>query len=600
MRCFFASLILGLLILSMLPDDAVSSGPLFAARGICHFDASIKQYIKADFDNDNRPEFAVNLTQYHKIYFVDYSNHEYPYIISELTTADKTSLLCSGDYDNDGRQDLAILGYYSDTIYIYLNNRNFTFENCSSFYVAPAGYITDLKSVDITGDQYQEIIVLKDSIGICENNHGCMFTSPVYIHAAGQPNSFFLADLDDDQDIDIGCVYNSAKKIKYFLNTGQGDFIPGDSIIINRSPVEAMVGDFNDDGLMDILIRSSSRYLTVILKTPSGFGNPIDIACSQVPNSICIGDFDSDDDSDIACVDYVDDKLYIFLNDDNGNFVNDTSVYFGEWPCLLNVDDFDGDNNLDFVVSNISAATLSVLYGIGNGRVYNSQYYLADNEPRSITASDFNNDAFPDLAVANYSSHTVITYLNNGLGYFQPDTSINISGGPRTVYTADFDNDNDNDLAVTDYDSGLVKVFNNDGNGYFTATGQYSAGNNPITITGAEFNGLNGIDFAVSSYSSGAIYFLYNDGSGSFSNGGFISCICTPSPLWVCDLDLDNDTDIIYGCPQVTGSVIADSNMGQPNRFCSFTVLSSGYIASLCAFDYDNDHFPDIAVLDSY
>ena len=111
----------------------------------------------------------------------------------------------------------------------------------------------------------------------------------------------------------------------------------------------------------------------------------------------------------------------------------------GEWPSdggelrgrhepqSVAVGDFNGDGRADLAVANDSSNNVSVLLGNGNGTFQTAVNYGAGRGPSSVAVGDFNGDGKADLAVANYSGGNVSVLLGNGNGTFQ--AAVNYWGG---------------------------------------------------------------------------------------------------------------------------------------------------------------------------
>jgi hypothetical protein len=152
------------------------------------------------------------------------------------------------------------------------------------------------------------------------------------------------------------------------------NYLPGS---VFTSPA---VGDFNSDGIPDLVVEDVLKYDFVLLvgngdgtfKTPVNLGpNPLSGATGF---QILAGDFNGDGKPDLLVA-----GQQLFLGNGNGTFPAPLSVPAGASPNNVIVADVNGDGKLDLVEvgSSSQQTTVSVLFGNGNGTFQKSpEQYL--------------------------------------------------------------------------------------------------------------------------------------------------------------------------------------------------------------------------------
>ncbi len=98
------------------------------------------------------------------------------------------------------------------------------------------------------------------------------------------------------------------------------------------------------------------------------------------PKWITVGDFNNDNQFDIATANYNQNSVSILLGYGNGSFtrVITYSTGDGSTPTYVAVDDFNNDNKSDIAVANYGTSNIVVLFGVGNG-----SFFLGTTYPNS-------------------------------------------------------------------------------------------------------------------------------------------------------------------------------------------------------------------------
>lgn len=215
------------------------------------------------------------------------------------------------------------------------------------------------------------------------------------------------------------------------------------------------VGDFNNDGVPDlVLIGPVNTGFTLLGNGDGTFQTGISFnvggAQTALLGMIAVGDFNGDGLLDIV-VNRVDDgTVNILLGNGDGTF--QPGIAFAAGALSLAVGDFNGDGVLDLAAADYDDQVVSVLLGKGNGTFSPGVTYNADFGPTAVNVCDFNGDGKPDLAVSNSDGNTVGVLLGNGDGTFQKQVTYGTDFQPAVIGVGDFDGDGIQDLAVGTYE----------------------------------------------------------------------------------------------------------------------------------------------------
>ncbi len=319
-------------------------------------------------------------------------------------------------------------------------------------------------------------------------------------------------------------------------------------------PVSVAAGDFNGDQHPDLAVANEfSNDLSVLLGSAAGtFGaaRTFPTGGSTFPFSVAAADFNADQRPDVAVASIITGKVWVLLGNADGTFGAPTGYNIGDspfdTPYSVAVGEFNGDNDPDLAVANQGANSVSVLLGDVDGTFRAPAIYATDPGPSSVTVADFNGDQRPDLALANQFWGTVSVLLGNANGTFGAAMSFDVGQDPTSVVAADFDGDNDPDLAVTDYSLGSVLVLRGGAGGTFNAPGPVSSitGSGPIASAVGDFNGDQDPDLVIANQLAGNVSVLVGGANASFSGPFNFTTGSGPSSIAVRDFNDDAKPDL--------------------------------------------------------
>jgi len=340
-----------------------------------------------------------------------------------------------GDFNADGKPDLAVDNVANNTVQIFLGVGDGTFQVGPSF-------------------------------------------------ALGQGVSLVaLVDLNNDDKLDLVATDETMGVVSVFLGNGDGTFQAPTTYGTGASPVAVAVGDFNADGNLDLIVAVGSG-ISILLGNGDGTLQPEQTYAIQginytlgtvsvTPQSVIVGDFNGDGKLDVATANLgapqetsQNDSISVLLGNGDGTFQSPVFYTTQQASSSIAVGDFNGDGKLDLAVSNISepnysetASSISVLIGNGDGTFQSPDTYNlpASTEPYSIHVSDFNGDGKADLAVSSLLGaetgglqDLVFILPGNGDGTFQAQQGFDpasTNGGNSVFLTVgDFNGDGKPDL----------------------------------------------------------------------------------------------------------------------------------------------------------
>jgi hypothetical protein len=312
---------------------------------------------------------------------------------------------------------------------------------------------------------------------------------------------------DSSAQIGSATLSNSAVSLSDAVSYGVG-----------RQPTAVATGDFNSDGIPDLVVANENdNTISVLLGNGDGtFQQQQTWATGHTPESITVGDFNGDDIPDLAVADTNENCISIYVGNGDGSFRGQVVYSVDIAPVSIATADFNNDGIADLVVANVSDADVNILLGNGDGTFQDASAVAVGRSPQSVAVGDFNSDGIADLAIANRYDNTVSIMIGNGDGTFEPQTTFATGVEPYSVAVADLNNDGILDVVVANRASNTISILIGDGTGGFQEQIPVATGTAPDAVVVGDFNGDGKPDLAVCNQFDSSVSVLLGNGDGTF------------------------------------------------------------------------------------
>lgn len=204
-------------------------------------------------------------------------------------------------------------------------------------------------------------------------------------------------DFNGDGIHDVVVPNSEGAEDEIFLCDGVGGF---SSILLPGGTGDsacAATDDFNNDGNVDIVLGGFLSLKVLLGNGQAGF--TLSTPGQSLAFGVTTGDFNGDDNADIYTARIANRPNEMLLGDGQGGFTSAMSVR-SDYSRGATKGDFNGDGVLDIFISNEMELN-EMLLGSGQGGFTSTLILPHSDQSMAATAGDFNGDGIEDVFVAN-------------------------------------------------------------------------------------------------------------------------------------------------------------------------------------------------------
>jgi len=397
----------------------------------------------------------------------------------DIPVAGSPWAVVTGDFNGDGKDDLATANNDTDDVSVLLGKGDGSFTTVGPFGadLGPAA-IQTADMDDMTGEHIADLIVANDVAG----------TVSVLLGIGGdnfQPVRNFAVGLSPEcaggecqrscttsGDCPTGASCATDGKCHQPCNVAADcTCSAAASCTSAASPDGVAIGRFNADGHLDIATANSfddDGTVSILLGNGDGTFQPAHtFAVVGAPFGIAAGRIDADRNDDLVVSASDTGEVVILHGNGDGTFQTDdiddryalVAGEVGPTPGGLVLQDLDGDGDADIaVVDSDFSDAVWVLLGNGDGTFARPPaFYLVGVFPEAVAVGDFNGDRIPDLVTADSFgtdelANSVSVLVGIGDGTFAPAQSFEVHESPFGVTVGDFNGDRVDDIVTANAD----------------------------------------------------------------------------------------------------------------------------------------------------
>jgi len=354
------------------------------------------------------------------------------------------------DLDGDGKPDLAVVNNNpSGSISVFRNTSNtgsITFSSSLDFATGVNSF--HVASADLDGDGKPDVIVTNfssNTISVFRNTSASgsiTFATKVDIAGAGlyginAPYGIAISDLDEDGKPDL-IVTNSGypiSSVSIFRNTSSSGSIAFESPVdfaTGSYSSGVAVSDIDGDGKPDIAVTNAGNNTVSVFRntsspgsmTSSSFDAKVDISSGDEPAGIAIGDVDGYGKPELIVTNQFSQTVSVFRNISStgsisaSSFASPVDLVAGAGAYTVVLGDVDGDGKPDLVVGNAYSNAFTVLRNTTSPGVITTDSFAPKVDfitgvwPFVVAVGDVDGDGKPDVVAANRTSNSLSVFRN--------------------------------------------------------------------------------------------------------------------------------------------------------------------------------------------
>jgi hypothetical protein len=540
------------------------------------------------------------------------------------------SAVARGDFNGDGRPDLAAISTQNNSVSILLGQPDGSLLDTGVSYavVSPRAIAVG----DFNGDGKLDLAVVNficppnnpscppGSVSVLLGNGDGTFRPRADYATGPAPLAIAVGDFTGNGKLDLAVANHvnpidsaSPGTVSILLGNGDGTFQPHSDFPAGLGVGSVVTADFSNDGKLDLVVVNSpavsSNTVGLLLGNGDGtFQSPTNLTVGGLPTALAAGDFNHDGNMDLAVT--ADGSpsgsvVSILLGNGNGTFQPhvDYAVAFGTVTVMAT--DFNADGKLDLIVGAYGLSQggiVSVLFGNGDGTFQPHSDYTVGS-PRLIAVQDFNGDGKLDVALSGTPGARIV--LGNGNGTLGQAVQYSTGAVPIAVAVADFNNDGKPDLAVvnlncaaTPCSNSSVSILLGDGEGTFAPHMDFAVGHRPSAVAVGDFNGDGKQDLALANAGDGTVSILLGNGDGTFQTAVPPAVGNNPQAIVAADFNGDGKLDLAV-CNFNDNSVSILLGKGDGTFQAQVAYPTALGPTALVASEFNGDGKLDLAVADA-
>ena len=381
------------------------------------------------------------------------------------------------DFNRGGQLDIVVANNRNETINVFLGSRNSTFNAPHVYWTGTGSFPISIAVGDFNKDNWTDLVVANNgtnNLGVFLGFDYAAFTNGTVDipGSSSSPQVVVVGDFNNDYNCDFAVISGSINYTYVYLEYGNGTFSLETRYSMGSSwdLTDVIIVDLNNDTNLDIAVTNEDTgngQVGVLYGYGDGRFAVLKIYSTgwdSDSTSLAAADCNNDNQLDLAVSQNNINNIGIMLRQKTEPFATPTVCSTGNnsHPQSIVTGDFNNDDQLDIAVANSDTNSIGIFLGYGNGNFTPQQIYFIGNQskPFSLAVGDFNNDYHLDIAVTNYGSNELLVFLgiDDGTSFKVKSYSLGYNTRPQSLAVGDVNGDGLVDIAVANYGGDYVQI----------------------------------------------------------------------------------------------------------------------------------------------